>query len=83
MTLRKTSCNTQDVDSGIYHWGWETDLPRFPEMGSFFLPGNDSLEIGKCGDEGVAARRQGENMGLGSPSSLEGLDATGYGSSRT
>jgi len=45
--------------------------------GSFFLPGNDSLCVHV---HSVAARREGENMGWGSPispSSLGGLDATG------
>jgi len=30
--------------------------------GSFFLPGNDSLGMGKCSDEGAAERREKENM---------------------
>jgi len=62
------------------HHGGET-ADTISEMGgSFFLPGNDSLAMGKCGDEGAAARREGKNMGWGSSSSLEvveELDATG------
>jgi len=50
------------------------DLPRFQKWGgSFFLPGNDSLCIHM---HSAAARREGENMGWGSPSPIGGLDAT-------
>jgi len=35
--------------------------PTISEIGgSFILPGNDSLGMGKCGDERAAARRGGE-----------------------
>ena len=62
------------LTSGVYQRGWETDLPRFQTWGSFFLPGNDSLGMGRCGDEGAAARTEEKNIGKGwgSPTSRGG-----------